>query len=160
MSSKTSTFFYQQIIVGVIGGVVIGLTEVMAQISFAALIFSGELAAYISYGIGFLLFGAAAMCLVVAVLSSRPEMVSTSQDVPAAIFSVMAVTIMVAIPDNLDSAFHTLVTAIIITSVGSGVVFILMGRFKLGRLVRYIPFPVVVDSLRGPGGFWSSARWG
>jgi SulP family sulfate permease len=138
-------------LIGIVGGVVIGLTEVMAQISFAALIFSGELTAYISHGIGFLLFGAGAMCLVVALLSSSPEMVSTSQDVPAAIFSVMGVAVLAAIPRNLESAFHTLVIAIIITSIVSGIVFMVMGRYRLGRLVRFIPFPVVGGFLAGTG---------
>jgi len=151
MSGEKHKSLYQLVVIGVVGGVVIGLTEVMAQISFAALIFSGELTSYMPSAIGFLLFGAGAASLVVAVLSSRPEMVSTSQDVPAAIFSIMGIAILVAIPNNLESVFHTLVVAIIITSIASGIIFILMGWFKLGRLVRFIPFPVVGGFLAGTG---------
>jgi len=151
MLDTNSKVLYQHITIGIIGGVVIGLTEVMTQISFSALIFTGDLAAYISSGIGFLLFGAAAMCLVVSVLSSRPEMIASSQEVPAAIFSVMGVAIVVAIPNSLESAFYTLVATIIITSIIAGIVFILIGRFGLGRLVRYIPYPVVGGFLAGTG---------
>ncbi len=40
---------------------------------------------------------------------------------------------------------------IVITSVVTGLVFFFLGRFDLGRLVRYVPFPVVGGFLAGTG---------
>ena len=151
MFHSSDKLSYQHILTGIIGGIVIGFTLVFLEISFAALIFSGNLSAYLAQGVGFVLFGTCAVCLVIAVLSSRPGMIAISQDVPAAIFSVVGVSIVTVIPHDLDSAFHTLIAVIIITSVISGLAFLIMGRFRLGRLVRYIPFPVVGGFLAGTG---------
>ena len=151
MFHSSDDLSYQRILTGIVGGIIIGFTFVFLEISFAALIFSGDLSVYLARGIGFMLFGTCVVCLVIAVISSRPGMIAISQDVPAAIFSVVGVSIATTLPNNLDSAFHTLVAVIIITSLISGVAFVTMGRFRLGRLVRYIPYPVVGGFLAGTG---------
>ena len=151
---------YQRVLIGIVGGIIIGFTLVFLEISFAALIFSGDLSVYLAQGIGFILFGTCAICFIITMISSRPEMISISQDVPAAIFSVVSVSIAAALPHNLDSAFHTLVAVIIITSLVSGITFIAMGRFRLGRLVRYIPFPVVGGFLAGTGWLLANGAMG
>jgi len=160
MVHSSDSLTFQRILTGIIGGIIIGFTFVFLEISFAALIFSGDLSAYLAPGIGFLLFGTFVLCIVIAVLSSHPGMISLSQDVPAAIFSVVGISIAAALPNSLDSAFHTLTAVIIITAITSGVVFIIMGRFKLGRLVRYIPFPVVGGFLAGTGWLLASGAMG
>jgi len=142
---------YKQVLNGIVAGIIIGFTFVFLEVSFAALIFSKELSHYLAWGIGYLLFGSFAVCLIIAVTSSRPGLIAISQDVPAAIISIMGIAIVAALPHDLESAFHTMIVTIIITSVVSGIIFLLMGRFRLGRLVRYIPFPVVGGFLAGTG---------
>ncbi|MBN1883093.1 MAG: SLC26A/SulP transporter family protein [Deltaproteobacteria bacterium] len=160
MIHSSNALTFQRILTGIVGGIIIGFTLVFLEISFAALIFSGDLSPYLAQGIGYVLFGTCAVCLVIALISSRPGIIAISQDVPAAIFSVVGVAVVAAIPHDPESAFHTLVAVIIMTSLVSGVAFMAMGRFRLGRLVRYIPFPVVGGFLAGTGWLLASGAMG
>jgi SulP family sulfate permease len=50
-----------------------------------------------------------------------------------------------------ETTYATVVVAIVFTSLLTGVFFILLGTFKLGRFIRYIPFPVIGGFLAGTG---------
>jgi SulP family sulfate permease len=130
------------------------------RISFAALIFSGDLSQFTGRGIGLTLFGAFAMLLVVALTSSFPAMVATPQDSPAAILAFMAAAIAAAMPSaSPEEKYFTVVAAITLTSLLNGVIFFALGSFKLGGLVRYIPYPVVGGFLAGTGWMLARAQW-
>jgi len=141
---------------------VAGILTVSMEISFAALIFSGDLSKYISKGIGFTLFGTLVIGLVTALTSSFPGIVSISQDVPAAILALAAVAIAGRIPSAAaqDSLFATIIAAIAVTSLFTGLFFLALGRFNLGGLVRYIPYPVVGGFLAGTGWLLVSGSMG
>ncbi len=64
-------------------GVVAGTVAVMMAITYAAVIFSGELEVYQSAGIGLALFSAALLCAVNAMGSSYPGTIAVPQDAPA-----------------------------------------------------------------------------
>lgn len=71
------------------------------------------------------------------------------QDGPAALVAVAASGIVASIAGTPDSVFSTSVVAtIMLCSFATG---ILIGTFKLGNLVRYIPYPVVGGFLAGTG---------
>ena len=132
-------------------GLVAGILIVSLEISFAALIFSGDLDRYISKGVGLTLFATCVIGLVTALGSSFPAVVSLSQDVPAAIMAVGAASIAGRMPGAGEGLFATVVAAIAVTSLLTGAFFLVMGRFKLGGLVRYMPYPVVGGFLAGTG---------
>lgn len=71
-------------------GLVVGVVVVIVAISFAVLIFCGELSVFVANGIGLALFTATVMAAVIALTSSFPGMVATPQDVPAAITALIA----------------------------------------------------------------------
>ncbi len=64
-------------------GLLTGLLEVVLAVSFAALIFSGDLSDFTAIGVGLFLFGAMVSGFVVALASSLPGTVSGNQDVSA-----------------------------------------------------------------------------
>src|SRR5574341_997317 len=74
-------------------GLIGGILNVILATSFAALIFSGDLAHLVGNGIGLALFGAFAISLVVALTSSFPGTMASPQDSPAAILALVAATI-------------------------------------------------------------------
>ncbi|MFW6182424.1 MAG: SLC26A/SulP transporter family protein [Chloroflexota bacterium] len=145
-----------QLVSAVSGGLIIGLVQVILAISFAALIFAGPLSAYVGQGIGLALFAALLGGLAVTFLSSLPGTVAGNQDIPAAIMAVSAATIVGAMTAGGGEAagrqvFITVVVAIGLTTVLTGLFFYGLGRFRLGSLVRYLPYPVLGGFLAGTG---------
>jgi SulP family sulfate permease len=124
----------------------------MIELSFAVLIFSGDLSGFTANGIGLALFGTVVITLVVALSSSFSGSLASPQDSPAAILALISA----AITSGLQSAspqekYITVLLAIIVTSVITGIFFFILGRFRLGGLVRYVPYPVVGGFLAGTG---------
>src|SRR5512140_2731327 len=79
-------------------GLVLGAIDLPTVISFAVLIYSGELAPFAGVGIGMVLFGGLLIQLIVALTSSIPGLMGGPQDSPAAILGVMAAAILTQIP--------------------------------------------------------------
>ncbi|MGZ8582351.1 MAG: SulP family inorganic anion transporter, partial [Actinomycetota bacterium] len=74
------------------GGVVIGAVEVVLAISFAALVFGGYLAYYLSQGIGLYLVAAAVTLAILAWRAGSRGVVGSVQDAAAAVLAVVAST--------------------------------------------------------------------
>jgi SulP family sulfate permease len=133
-------------------GLVDGVIVIPLITSFAILIFSGELAAFATVGIGMVLFGGLILQLIIGLTNSAPGMVGAPQDSPAAILGLTSAAIVVSMKDaSIEAKFITVVVTIILTSVISGLFFVFIGGFKLSRFVRFIPYPVVGGFIAGTG---------
>ena len=133
-------------------GLVAGAIDLPLLISFGVLIFSGGLASFSTFGIGMMLFGAVIMQVIIASISSVRGMMGGPQDSPAAIMALAGVAISASMAGASDEArFATVLATIIITTVGSGLLFIVIGGFNLSRFVRFIPYPVVGGFIAGTG---------
>lgn len=128
-------------------GVVVGALDVSFSLSFAALIFSGDLTAELGRGAGWALIGLVIIGAIAAVTSSFPGLVAGPQDAPAVVLAAAAAGLVAGAEDPVAS----LAAFTILTSAFTGVVLLLMGRLRLGKLVRYVPFPVVAGFLGGTG---------
>ena len=153
MNGIARSFDTRQVVAGITAGLVVGLIVVVVSISLATLIFSGGLSQYVSRGIGLFLFGGLTLSLVICLFGSLPGTAISPQDGPAALIAVGAVGIagMLAGYSTPDSIYSTVVAGIILSSLVTGLTFFLIGQFKLGNLVRYIPYPVVGGFLAGTG---------
>ena len=160
MKSFIKEFQLKKLIPSLTAGFIIGVTDVSFEISLAALIFSGALAPYVAYGIGFVLFGAFMILLLSALTSSIPGTITIPQDTPAAILALIVAGTAgnMSASATLDQTFITAVTAIIVTTVLAGLIFILFGQLKLSSFARFIPYPVVGGFLAGTG--WLLAKGG
>jgi SulP family sulfate permease len=138
----------------IIAGTINGIIFIVSAMSLAALIFTGPLAGYLPQGIGILLVGSVIFALFSAFTSSYPLTLIAPQDIPIAILALMAITISSGIGDQLspEDVYQFIFVAIGVTSILVGCFFWILGRFKLGKLVRFIPFPVV-------GGFMAGTGW-
>ena len=134
-------------------GLIIGLLQIFMALSFAALIFSGDLSAYVYPGIGLALIGTIITGLIIAAFTSLPGTIGGSQGVPAAIIALMAAAVAGEIPAGGSSteSFVTVVTAIALVALFTGLFFWILGHFRLGALVRFLPYPVVGGFLAGTG---------
>jgi len=61
-----------RLVPGLTSGLVVGLVEVIIAISFAALIFAGDLSSFLATGVGLALIGAIITGVVVALMTSLP----------------------------------------------------------------------------------------
>lgn len=134
-------------------GLVNGVLIVIFQSAYAALIFSGDLAAQLPRGMGIMLFGAFSMGAIVALTSSFHSTVTAPQDAPTAIMSLIATAIAASVGSAAggEAAFITVTAAIALTAVCTGLFLLALGWFKLGNLIRFIPYPVVGGFLAGTG---------
>ncbi len=149
----TRDFQSARLVPGFTSGLVVGLVEVITAISFAALIYSGELSSYVAYGIGFALMGAIITGVVVALMTSLAGTVSGNQDAPAAIMAVMAAAIVASMPGNATGleTFVIVAVAIALATLLCGIFLLGLGYFNLGGLVRFLPYPVGGGFLAGTG---------
>ena len=133
-------------------GATVAFGGLVFAISFATLVFDGPdaPAGAIAAGASFALFGGAASAVVVAARSSLPA-IAEVQDGPSAIFAGMAAAIYGAEGIDETAKLPTLEAAIVCTTVATGVAMSVLGKYKLGNIVRLLPSPVTGGFLAGTG---------
>ena len=131
-----------------LAGFTSGLGLLVAQVAFGSFIFSGPLAPYSSQGVGLVLFGNFAACLVIALAGGYRGAIAG--------LSPALVIVMATIGSTMDAAgdalFVTTAAALMISAVATGVCCLMIGRFRLANLVRFIPYPVAGGFVAGIGG--------
>lgn len=132
-------------------GVISGVLMVIYSISIATLIFSGSLAPFLSVGIGLVFLTAIAATVIISFTNSLPSVISDPQDAPAIILAIMVSEIAAQFSNDVSAALPTIIMAIAVTTCGVGGVYFLLGTFKLGNLVRFMPYPVIGGFLGGTG---------
>jgi SulP family sulfate permease len=149
----------------VAAGLIIGAVECVLAIAFAAFVFGGgALVNDLPQGIG-LYLGAAALTLAFfAWRAGHRGVVGSVQDAAAAVLSLVAAAVAKKVADlehiaqqsglqdfERPDIFLTVVAATFLVTVLCGIVFFVIGRFRLGGLVRFVPYPVVGGFLAGTG---------
>ncbi|MCY3664717.1 MAG: SulP family inorganic anion transporter [Gemmatimonadetes bacterium] len=125
-----------------------GLGLLVAQVAFGSFIFSGPLASYSSQGVGLVLFGNFATCLIIALAGGYLGAIA---GLSPALVIVMA-TIGFTMDAEGDALFVTTAVALIISAVATGACCLMIGYFRLANLVRFIPYPVAGGFVAGIGG--------
>ena len=143
----------RRIVLALSTGVVAAILIVIFQLSFAAMVYSGSLSSLATRGAGLTLCGGFLLCLFAALTSGFKATVSLPQDAPAAVLSTMALTIAAFMGENapMNARFMTVAAVLTLSAFLTGVAFIVIGRFRLANLLRFMPFPVVGGFLAGTG---------
>lgn len=136
-----------------VAGLVTGIVVVMLNVAFAALIFSGEMSPYLDRGLGITLTSAVVLGVIVGMASSLPTVIATPQDTIAVVLAVIVTAVATTLMEDghEEQVYPTVVAAIVVTSLVVGLFFLLLGRFHLGRLIRFVPYPVIGGFLAGTG---------
>jgi SulP family sulfate permease len=144
-------------------GVIIGAVEVVLAVAFAALVFGGVLVTHLADGIGLFLAAAALTLAIIAWRAGSRGVVGSVQDAAVAVLALVAyntatkaaqlIRVAQSTGGDVDvpDVFLTVVAATLIVTVVCGVVFLVLGTFRLGNLVRFVPYPVVGGFLAGTG---------
>jgi SulP family sulfate permease len=134
-----------------VAGVTIGAIEAVLAISFAALVFGGYLSQFLADGIGLYLAAAALTLAILAWRAGARGVVGSVQDAAAAVLAIVAADTALDAFGSLNRAFLTVVAATLVVTLLTGVAFLALGTFRLGNLVRFVPYPVVGGFLAGTG---------
>jgi SulP family sulfate permease len=142
----------KQMLPAIIQGLIIGAMIVIIEISFANIIFSGELAPLATRASGLCVFGAGALCLTTGLFSVFPTLISLPQDTPVALLSITAAAIVSTIPTAApETLFATVAATMVCSSLLTALFFWLIGKFKISNFARFLPFPVIGGFLAGSG---------
>jgi len=137
---------------GFTAGLINAIILISVELSFAALIFSGDLQEFLPRGIGIMLMGTVIISIIISLTSSLAGMIGVPQDTPAALMALVTAGIAATLKGRAPEVIYsTAIGAIIFASLLTGVLFILLGWFKTSAFVRYIPYPVVGGFLAGTG---------
>ena len=139
-----------------VAGLVVGILSVILVFSYAVLIFGDEaLSTFVPKGFGLLLFGTFAAGAIVAIIGSVPGAIAGPQVTPVASAALIATSMAHAAPTTTtrESLFSTIVVTFALTTLVIGIVFWFLGRWRLGNIMRFIPYPVIGGFLAGIGWF-------
>ena len=125
-----------------------GLALLVAQVAYGSLIFSGPLAPHASQGVGLILFGNFAACFVIALAGGFRGAIS---GLSPALVIVMA-QVGATMSAEGETLFVTTAGALIIGAVAAGACFLVIGRYGLANLVRFVPYSVAAGFVAGIGG--------
>ena len=130
----------------------LGGLALIDSLALASILFTGPLSHFVLNGTSMLLLGHIACFLVVALMSSHRGMVAIPQEAPAAVLAAVGVTLTEVMAGASDaSRFMTMVVLLIFTSVTTSLCLLLLGRYRIVRLLRLIPYPVTAGFLAGTG---------
>jgi SulP family sulfate permease len=145
-------------------GLIIGGVEVVLAVAFAALVFAGATPSRLGDGIGLYLVAAALTLGFLAWRAGERGVVGSVQDAATAVLSILALSTaykastLVLLCQNasvgrceVPDVFLTVVAATLVVTLSCGAIFFVLGTFRLGNLVRFIPYPVVGGFLAGTG---------
>lgn len=136
-------------------GALCALVMVAYAGSCANLIFSGSLAIYGGVGMLAALIGSIVAVLALSQFSSYPLSLGGPDSNPSAILAVTvsAIAAGIAPASGADRAtvLPTVLLYLCVSALGCGLILVLIGERRFGRLVRYIPHPVIGGFLGGTG---------
>jgi len=135
----------------VMTGGIVGVIEALLAISFAGLVFGGALAPAADTMIGMSLVGTSVVLLVIAYRSSLSVSIGSGQEAPAAILAVVISGVVAQLGPGHAGLVGTAILAVVATTATTGALLWILGRFQIGQLARYVPYPVIGGFLAGLG---------
>lgn len=136
----------------VVSGSLVALLNVSVALSVAALLFAQTDPRLLVPGIGILLVGTLISGLVGSLGSGYSSVICSPRNGLVPVFAVMITAIYGAFGGRYSIAVEaTIVTAMMITTLLTGLFLLLLGKLRLGNLVRYIPYPVTGGFFAGIG---------
>jgi sulfate permease, SulP family len=136
-----------------LGGAAASVLTVTFGLSYSLLIFAGPLAPYLSYGVAATFISSAVLATIIALGSSLPFAVGGPETSTAAMTAILALSLTERMQASEPSA--ALLTPVLITlglaSILTGIVLCGFGMTRMGRAIRYVPYPVVGGFLGATG---------
>lgn len=137
----------------ILGGSAASVLTVTFGLSYSLLIFAGPLSPYLAYGIAATFISSAVLAAIVALGSSLPFAIAAPDSSTAAVTGILAASLVERIVAANPAA--PLLSPILITlglsTVLTGAALCGLGLTRMGRAIRYVPYPVVGGFLGATG---------
>jgi sulfate permease, SulP family len=131
--------------IDILGGSAASVLTITFGLSYSLLIFTGPLAPYLAYGVAATFISSAVLAAVIAAGSSFPFAIAAPESSTAAMTGILASSLVEHILASDPSA--PLVAPALMTlglsGIVTGIVLCGFGVTRLGRAIRYVPYPVV-----------------
>lgn len=150
--NKLAIFFQPRTLLpNLVSGLIFGLLNIAYAIALAAFIFTGDLSNHISIGVSAVLISCFLTGLAIAAGSSIPGVISTPKGYICAIIALIATSVSTHTLASPHQFLPTIVAAIMISSILTGIFLLTLGLFQIGNHVRLIPYPVIGGCFAGAG---------
>jgi SulP family sulfate permease len=152
IGNKLAIFFQPRTLLpNLVSGLIFGLLNIAYAIALAAFIFTGDLSNHISIGVSAVLISCFLTGLAIAAGSSIPGVISTPKGYICAIIALIATSVSTHTLASPHQFLPTIVAAIMISSILTGIFLLTLGLFQIGNHVRLIPYPVIGGCFAGAG---------
>src|SRR6267142_152486 len=137
----------------VLGGGAASVLTVTFGLSYSLLIFAGPLAPYLSYGVAATFIASAILAFVIALGSSLPFAVAGPESSTAAVTAILPSSLVdrMALAGTPIPGIAPVLITLGLSTIITGLVLCGFGVTRMGRAIRYVPYPVVGGFL-GAGG--------
>jgi SulP family sulfate permease len=137
----------------VLGGSAASVLSVTFGLSYSLLIFGGPLSPYLSYGVAATFIASAVLAGVIALGSSLPFAISGPESSTAAMMGILASSMAerIAAADPTAPLLPSILITLAIATILTGIVLCGFGMTRMGRAIRYVPYPVVGGFLGATG---------
>jgi SulP family sulfate permease len=135
-------------------GAISAVVQIAYCISFAALIFTGDLAAGFPLGLAGLIMGTVVTCVVIALTSTFSPVIGGPDSPAVAVMGVLAASIAAALAAKGASTPTIIINVLVALSVSTlltGILLYGIGALRLGQWLRFIPYPVIGGFLAASG---------
>jgi len=141
-------------IAALVPGLLSGLLIIVMSTSFATLIFAGPLSGHLDVGINLAVSCAVIVGLATTLFSRCQPVVAMADDDTAPLFALLASFVVAALPvsANPQLILTTAIAAIVFSTLLCGAGLALMGAFRMGGFIQFLPHSVM-------GGYLSAVGW-
>jgi sulfate permease, SulP family len=137
----------------VLGGSAASVLSITFGLSYSLLIFAGPLAPYLSYGVAATFISSAVLATVIALGSSLRFAVAGPDSTTAAMTGILASSLVerVIAADPTAPLLAPVLITLSLSAVVTGIALCGFGLTRMGRAIRYVPYPVVGGFLGATG---------
>ena len=137
----------------VLGGSAASVLSVTYGLSYALLIFAGPLAPHLSFGVAATFVSSAVLATIIALGSSLPFAVAGPDSSTAAMTAILASSLVERMAATNPSApiLAPVLITLALSTVVTGIALCGFGVTRMGRAIRYVPYPVVGGFLGATG---------
>lgn len=135
-------------------GIFAGLMMVIMTVTYASLIFAGNLSQFVDHGVALALTSVIVIGLFLTLFSRSSHLVVQIDDDTAPVFALLLTILAASLPDTLTAPelLTNLMAALFVATLISGITLTLFGIFKFGGLVQFLPYSVM-------GGYFAAVGW-
>ena len=139
----------------IVAALMCSVMAIVFALADASLLFGSALSQHLPVAVSMTMISAVVLALSVALLSGFQGVIAGAQEASIVVLATMVAGIhasMSAVGDISESAIvATVVASVVLSTISLGLGFWVVGQLRLGRFIRYIPFPVITGFLAGAG---------